>query len=65
MPIYLPETTQTVQDEIANAPSSVLWFEALMSAQATTVSQSNGGGLANGSITGEQFMKLVQDANQG
>lgn len=64
-PADLPATTKLVQDVIAKAPSSVLWFEALMSAQATTVSQSNGGGLANGSITGEQFMKLVQDANQG
>ena len=64
-PADLPATTKLVQDEIANAPSSVLWFEALMSPQATTVSQSNGGGLANGSVSGEQFMKLVQDANQG
>jgi raffinose/stachyose/melibiose transport system substrate-binding protein len=64
-PADLPATTKLVQEQIEKAPSSVLWFEALMSAQATTVSQSNGGGLANGSITGEQFMKLVQDANQG
>ncbi len=64
-PTDLPATTQLVQDTIANAPSSVLWFEALMSPQATTVSQSNGGGLANGSLSGADFMKLVQDANQG
>ncbi|WP_225437546.1 ABC transporter substrate-binding protein [Arthrobacter sedimenti] len=64
-PADLPETTKLVQEQIANAPSSVLWFEALMTSQATTVSQSNGGGLANGSVSGEQFMKLVQDANQG
>lgn len=63
-PSDLPATTQLVQDTIANAPSSVLWFEALFSSEATTVSQTNGGGLANGSLSGADFMKLVQDANQ-
>lgn len=63
-PADLPATTKLVQDTIANAPSSVLWFEALFSSEATTVSQTNGGGLANGSLSGADFMKLVQDANQ-
>ena len=58
-----PTTTQIVQDMIANAPSSVLWFEALFSAKATTVSQTNGGGLASGTLSGADFMELVQAAN--
>jgi len=62
-PTDLPATTQLVQDTIKNAPSSVLWFEALMTSKGTNVSQTNGGGLANGTLTGADFMKLVQDAN--
>jgi raffinose/stachyose/melibiose transport system substrate-binding protein len=62
-PSDLPATTQLVQDEIAAAPSSVLWFEALFTPKATGISQNNGGGLVNGSITGKQFMELVQAAN--
>ena len=62
-PADLPATTQLVQEEIENAPSSVLWFEALFTPKATGISQNNGAGLANGSITGQQFMELVQAAN--
>lgn len=62
-PADLPETTKAVQEEIANAPSSVLWFEALFTPKATGISQNNGAGLANGSLSGEEFMKLVQAAN--
>lgn len=62
-PTDLPSTTQLVQDTIKNAPSSVLWFEALFSSKGTSVSQTNGGGLANGSLSGADFMKLVQAAN--
>lgn len=62
-PADLPETTQTVQDEIANAPSSVLWFEALFSSKGTSVSQTNGGALVSGSTTGADFMGLIQAAN--
>lgn len=62
-PADLPETTQTVQQVIADAPSSILWFEALFNSKATSVSQTNGGGLASGSLSGADFMKLVQDAN--
>ena len=64
-PADLPELTTTVQDVIANAPSSVLWFEALFTSEGTTVSQTNGGGLANGSLSGADFMQLVQAANEG
>lgn len=62
-PTGLSPTTQIVQDTIKNAPSSVLWFEALFTSKATSVSQTNGGSLVNGSITGADFMKLVQAAN--
>ena len=59
------ELTTMVQDQIANAAGSVLWFEAAFSAEGTTVSQTNGGGLANGSLSGAEFMELVQAANGG
>lgn len=62
-PADLPSTTQAVQAEIEAAPSSVLWFEALFSSEGTSVSQTNGGGLATGSVSGQQFMELVQAAN--
>ncbi len=57
--------TKIVQDTIASATSSVLWFEALFSAKGTNVSQQNAAQLANGSITGAKFMQLVQAANAG
>jgi raffinose/stachyose/melibiose transport system substrate-binding protein len=57
--------TKIVQDTIASATSSVLWFEALFSAKGTNVSQQNAAQLANGSITGAEFMQLVQAANAG
>lgn len=60
-PANLPSTTKTVQQTIKDAPSSVLWFEALFSSKGTTVSQTNGGGLANGTLSGAEFMKLVQN----
>jgi raffinose/stachyose/melibiose transport system substrate-binding protein len=62
-PTNLPPTTQIVQDTIKNAPSSVLWFEALFTSKGTSVSQTNGGGLGSGTLSGADFMKLVQDAN--
>jgi len=62
-PADLPSTTQTVQDVIANAPSSVLWFEALFTSKGTSVSQTNGGALVNGAVSGADFMALVQAAN--
>ena len=63
-PADQPELTQVVQDIIAEAPSSVLWFEAAFTPEATAVSQKNGGGLASGTLSGEEFMTLVQDANE-
>ena len=52
-----------MQKTIAGAKSAVLWFEALMSSKASTVSANNAAPLANGSISGQQFMQLVQTAN--
>jgi raffinose/stachyose/melibiose transport system substrate-binding protein len=58
----LPALTQVVQDQIGSAKSSVLWFEALFSAKATTASQTNGGLLGNGTLSGADFMQKVQDS---
>jgi raffinose/stachyose/melibiose transport system substrate-binding protein len=58
----LPPLTKTVQEQITNSKSSVLWFEALFTSKATTVSQSNGGSLGNGSLSGADFMQQVQAA---
>ncbi len=63
-PADQPELTTLVQDVIAEAPGSVLWFEAAFSPEGTTVSQTNGGGLATGSLSGQEFMELVQAANE-
>ncbi|MEV6348765.1 extracellular solute-binding protein [Actinoplanes sp. NPDC051851] len=62
--IEVPALTQQIQTEIAGVQTSVLWFEAYFSAKATTVSQSNGGLLAGGQLTGEKFMQTVT-ANLG
>ena len=62
--VEVPALTKQIQTEIGNVQTSVLWFEALFSAKATTVSQSNGGLLAGGQLTGEKFMQTVT-ANLG
>ncbi|WP_082101662.1 ABC transporter substrate-binding protein [Demequina rhizosphaerae] len=59
------ELTTMVQDQIASAAGSVLWFEAAFTSEGTTVSQTNGGGLATGDLSGQEFMELVQAANGG
>jgi raffinose/stachyose/melibiose transport system substrate-binding protein len=56
----VPELTQLVQDTIAETDTTVLWFEALFSAEATTTSQRNAAPLLTGSITAEDFMSMVQ-----
>ncbi|CAM5659373.1 hypothetical protein SALBM135S_03695 [Streptomyces alboniger] len=56
------EVTTQVRDTISASKRNVLWFEALSSTKATTVSQQNAAGLVNGSTSPEQFMKTVQDA---
>ncbi|MCX7522518.1 extracellular solute-binding protein [Microbacterium sp. STN6] len=62
VPDNLSDLTKLVQQKVSDTKSSVLWFEALFSAKRTQVSQSNAAGLVSGSLSGEQFMKLVQDA---
>lgn len=54
-------TTQ-VRDTIGESSESVLWFEALFSTRATTVSQTNAASLVTGGMSPEEFMATVQDA---
>ncbi|TFC21193.1 extracellular solute-binding protein [Cryobacterium glucosi] len=63
-PADLPALTKGVQDTIANSPSSVLWFEALFSAKGTSVAQTNAAQLATGGMSGADYMKIVQAANE-
>jgi raffinose/stachyose/melibiose transport system substrate-binding protein len=50
---------------MANSKQSVLWFEALFSTQATTVSQQGAAPLVNGSMSPTAFMNSVQAAQAG
>jgi raffinose/stachyose/melibiose transport system substrate-binding protein len=61
-PADLPPLTRIVQETSAGAGSSILWFEALFSAKATTVSQQSAAPLATGRLSGAEFMSRVQDA---
>jgi raffinose/stachyose/melibiose transport system substrate-binding protein len=61
-PADLPVISQTIADEIATATDSVLWFEALFNAKASSISSTNAALLVTGQITPEEFMTLVQDA---
>ncbi|MHC5257526.1 ABC transporter substrate-binding protein [Streptomyces sp. UC4497] len=56
------EVTTQVRDTIGSSKQNVLWFEALFSTKATTVSQTNAARLATGSMSPKQFMQTVQDA---
>ncbi|PSM45003.1 ABC transporter substrate-binding protein [Streptomyces dioscori] len=56
------EVTGQVRETISASKQNVLWFEALFSTKATTVSQSNAAGLVAGSLSPEKFMRTVQDA---
>ncbi|MFS0865883.1 ABC transporter substrate-binding protein [Microbacterium sp. 179-B 1A2 NHS] len=56
----VPELTQLIQQQVAETETTVLWFEALFSAEATTTSQRNAAPLVTGSITPEDFMSMVQ-----
>ncbi|MEU1973004.1 extracellular solute-binding protein [Microbacterium sp. NPDC019599] len=60
--VELPAISQTIADEIAGATDSVLWFEALFNAKASSVSSTNAALLVTGQLTPEEFMTLVQDA---
>jgi raffinose/stachyose/melibiose transport system substrate-binding protein len=54
-----------VQSIISGTKQSVLWFEALFSTQATTVSQQDASPLVNGSMSASSFMSAVQSALAG
>ncbi|MFI6340258.1 ABC transporter substrate-binding protein [Streptomyces sp. NPDC050535] len=59
------EVSGQVRDTIGSSQQNVLWFEALFSTKATTLSQTNAAGLVNGSVSPEKFMRTVQDALSG
>ncbi|MEU9094229.1 ABC transporter substrate-binding protein [Streptomyces sp. NPDC087901] len=56
------DVTTQVRKTISGSKQNVLWFEALFSTKATTVSQTNAAGLVTGSMKPEAFMQTVQDA---
>jgi raffinose/stachyose/melibiose transport system substrate-binding protein len=56
------EVTAKVSDTIASSTDSVLWFEALFPAKASSVSSTNAALLVTGQTSPEDFMALVQDA---
>jgi len=56
------DVTTQVRKTISESKQNVLWFEALFSTKATTVSQTNAASLVNGSMSAQQFMQTVQDA---
>ncbi|MGW7066722.1 ABC transporter substrate-binding protein [Streptomyces sp. NPDC054855] len=56
------KVTTQVRDTVSSSKQNVLWFEALFSTKATTVSQTNAASLVNGSMSPKQFMQTVQDA---
>ncbi|MEU5646033.1 ABC transporter substrate-binding protein [Streptomyces milbemycinicus] len=56
------ELTTQVRKTIGESKQNVLWFEALFSTKATTVSQTNAASLASGNMSAQKFMQTVQDA---
>lgn len=54
--------TKQVRDTISTSKQSVLWFEALFSTKATTLSQTNAAQLVTGGMSPQDFMKTVQAA---
>lgn len=62
----LPETTQLVQEKVAEITETVLWFEALMDGKSTSLAQSNVGLLVSGQMNAQDYMSQLQasiDAN--
>lgn len=59
-PASLDPLTTLVVNQIKQVSEPVLWFEALFSAKATTVSQQDAAPLVTGAMTAEQFMAAVQ-----
>lgn len=60
--VDLPAISQTIADEISSSTDSVLWFEALFNAKASSISSTNAALLVTGQISPEEFMSLVQTA---
>lgn len=58
--INVPALTESIIERTETAGDSVLWFEALFNAQATTTAQTNAAQLVTGAITPEEFMAKVQ-----
>ncbi|WP_250443269.1 ABC transporter substrate-binding protein [Actinotalea sp. C106] len=56
----LPPLTGVVQDRIATAETTVLWFEALFDSKAQTTSYTNAQLLVTGQMSPEDFMAAVQ-----
>jgi raffinose/stachyose/melibiose transport system substrate-binding protein len=57
-----PATTQAVISQIKQVSQPVLWFEALMSQKATTLSQQDAVPLVTGAMSAANFMAAVQAA---
>jgi raffinose/stachyose/melibiose transport system substrate-binding protein len=64
-PRSLSSATKLVANQIAAAKNPVLWFEALFSAKATTISQQDAAPLVTGQMSAQQFMSAVQQAISG
>ncbi|WP_066039745.1 ABC transporter substrate-binding protein [Herbiconiux solani] len=60
--VEVPPLTKLVQTEIADSGETVQWFEALFGPAATTASQTNGGPLGSGQLSGSDFMNTVQSS---
>jgi raffinose/stachyose/melibiose transport system substrate-binding protein len=65
LPRNLSSATTMVVNTLATAKNPVLWFEALMSAKATTVSQQDATPLVTGQMSPQDFMAAVQQAISG
>jgi raffinose/stachyose/melibiose transport system substrate-binding protein len=65
MPKNLSSATKMVVAQLATARNPVLWFEALFSAKATTVSQHDAAPLVTGQMSAKDFMSAVQKAIAG
>jgi raffinose/stachyose/melibiose transport system substrate-binding protein len=64
-PRNLSSATTLVVKQLAAAKNPVLWFEALFSAKATTVSQQDAAPLVTGQMSPQAFMAAVQQAISG
>lgn len=61
-PANLDPLTTLVINQIKQVSQPVLWFEALFSAKATTVSQQDAAPLVTGAMSAQDFMAAVQQA---